>query len=146
LDRTHFTLKPIFNVAMLAVYAAVILAAVSQSSSSTVLAVVLGCCLGVVGGILQRSAFAGADGALLSAKGAIEIRRILTAKKSGRIYIGLLWTSVPLIAMVQLLLRREPVLGLLAGYGSFALLRDLLTLPLTLRLRTARAQEADAQS
>lgn len=132
--RVHFSLRPSFNLTLVAVYTSAVGALLFFRAEFIFMALALGAGFGTLAGILQRRAFVGSETALLNATDALAIRRVLTARRSGRFSIWLIWINPLLAAAVQLAIHHDPIWGIPAAYVAFALARDILTLPLCYKL------------
>jgi len=72
----------------------------------------------------------------------MDVRRVLSASRSGRIYPYAFWISMALLFVLGFyLLRGRAFLGYLAGYSAFALTRELLTLRATFELRRLSTEQ-----
>ena len=95
----------------------------------------VGVALGVCAGIIQLRALRESSASLLTAQTAMDVRRVLSSSRFGRLYLYALWSSLAvLFALAFYLLRGRAFVGLLAGYSTFAFTRELLTLRGTFEL------------
>jgi hypothetical protein len=79
---------------------------------------------------------------LLTTQTAMDVRRVLSSSRFGRLYLYAFWVSmVVLFALAFYLLRSRAFVGLLAGYSAFAFTRELLTLRGTFELRRLSTEQ-----
>lgn len=125
----HTTLQPKTNMRLLAIWGvvAVVVAVVASPTPWPFLGV--GVALGVCAGIIQLRALRESSASLLTARTAMDVRRVLSSSRSGRFCLYALWGSMAVIVALSFyLLRGRAFVGLFAGYSAFAFARELLTL------------------
>ena len=138
----HTSLQPKTNMKLLAVWgiAAVVVALIASPTPWLFLGV--GVALGFCAGIIQLRALRESSASLLTTQTLIDVRRVLSASRSGRIYLYAFWVSMALLFILAFyLLRGRAFVGLLAGYSAFAFTRELLTLRATFELRRLSTEQ-----
>jgi hypothetical protein len=132
----HTTLQPKTNMRLLAVWGVVAVVVAFVAAPTPWLLLGVGLALGVCAGIIQLRAIRESSASLLTTQTAMEVRRVLSSSRSGRLYLYAFWFSmVVLFALAFCFLRGGAFVGLLAGYAAFAFMRELLTLRGTFELR-----------
>jgi hypothetical protein len=138
----HASLTPKNNIRLVAIFA-IILALVAALGSVPLSLYLIGAVCGVVGGFLQLHAIRQSHAAFLAANDAFAVRRALASSTAGKIYLVLFWLAAVIFVTVAFVLLRERfVLGWLAAYCCFVVVRDLLALPATYELQR-RASSSD---
>jgi hypothetical protein len=138
----HASLTPKNNILLIAFFAVILVLVVAFGSVPPSLYLIGGVC-GVAGGFLQRRAIRQSSAAFLAADGVLAVRRALASSASGKIYLVLFWLAAVIFVTVSIILLRERfVLGWLAAYCCFVVVRDLLALPATYDLQR-RASSSD---
>jgi hypothetical protein len=96
----------------------------------------LGTTLGSLAGYLQLIALRQSGRQLVTADSAVSVRRALQTSPWGRMYLVVFWVGNLTIILLSLVVyQREMIAGWVAGYCSFALLRELITLSGTYELQ-----------
>ena len=138
----HASLTPKNNILLIAFFAVILVLVVAFGSVPPSLYLIGGVC-GAVGGFLQRRAIRQSSAAFLAADGVFAVRRALASSASGKMYLVLFWLAAVIFVTVSIMLLHERfVLGWLAAYCCFVVVRDLLALPATYDLQR-RASSSD---
>jgi uncharacterized membrane protein (Fun14 family) len=96
----------------------------------------LGAVLGAVTGFIQLWAMRQASAQLMQAVTMMDVRRALRSSGWGTLYLWGFWLSMALLFVLAFfLLHSRAIIGLIAGYSAFALIRELLTLRGTFELQ-----------
>ena len=131
----HITLQPKTNVRLLIIWSAVAVVVALIASPVPWLFGGVGIALGLCAGIIQLGALRESSASLLATQTAMDVRRVLSSSRCGRLYLYVFWFSMfVLFVLAFYLLRGRAVIGLLAGYSAFAFTRELLTLRGTFEL------------
>ncbi len=131
----HTSLQPKTNAKLLAIWGVVAVAVAVVASPTPWPFLGSGLVLGACAGIIQLRALRESAAALVATQTAMEVRRVLSSSRSGRLYLYVFWFSVvALFALAFYFLRGRAFVGLLAGYSAFAFMRELLTLRGTFEL------------
>ena len=140
----HTSLQPKTNAKLLVIWGVVALIVAVVATPTPWLFIGGGLVLGAWAGIIQLRALRESAAALVATQTAMEVRRVLSSSRSGRLYLYAFWFSMVLLfALAFYFLRGRAVVGLLAGYSAFAFMRELLTLRGTLALhRFSQEQRA----
>lgn len=132
----HTTLQPKTNMRLLAIWGVVAVVVAFIASPIPWLFLGVGLALGVCAGIIQLRALRESSASLLTTQTAMDVRRVLSSSRSGRLYLYAFWFSMAVLFVLAFyLLRGRGFVGLLAGYSAFAFMRELLTLRGTFELR-----------
>lgn len=137
--RTHTSLSPRTNVALIFVWAMVVVLGfvVVQPRLPFILAVAGGFC-GAVAGVMQHLSISQDPPGFVAASSLMGVRRALTNTVWGRRYIAWLYFSKFALVLIALILLRSPLLrvavGYLIAYFSLMLVRDAITLKDTFAL------------
>jgi len=143
----HASLTPRSNICLIALWAVVCaLAAIFDWRPFLWVFYVAGVLLGGVAGNLQLQALRESRESLIIAKSAMSVRRALQKSPSGKMYLAVFWIGSIVIVVLAFLICHDGVLtAWAAGYCSFALVRELITLPGTYALqRLETAKDASA--
>ena len=125
----HTSLQPKTNAKLLMIWGVVAFGVAIVASPTPWLFLGVGLVLGVCAGIIQLRALRESAAALVATQTAMEVRRVLSSSRCGRLYLYAFWFSmVVLFALAFSLLGGRAFVGLLAGYSAFAFMRELLTL------------------
>ena len=140
----HASLQPKTNAKLLVIWGVVALAVALVASPTPWPFLGGGLVLGACTGVIQLRALRESAAALVATETAMEVRRILSSSRYGRLYLYAFWFSmVMLFALAFYFLRGRAFVGLLAGYSAFAFMRELLTLRGTSELhRLSQEQRA----
>lgn len=66
---------------------------------------------------------------MLTAKTLLDVRRVLSSSRTGRLYLYTFWLSVALLCALTISLHQKyEFVGFSVGYSAFAFTRELLTL------------------
>jgi len=105
--------------------------------------------LGGIAGVFQHLSIQQNPDGFLSASSLMGVRRGLSSNRWGRTYIASVYVSKIALALLAFVLVRAPIyrilFGYVAGYVSFMLIRDVLTLRDTFALRRLRSGVLGAQ-
>lgn len=138
----HTSLQPKTNMKLLALWGIVAGVVAFRASPTPWLFLGLGAALGFCAGIIQLRALRESSASLLTTQTLMDVRRVLSASRSGRIYIYAFWVSQALLLVLAFyLLRGRAFVGLLAGYSAFAFTREMLTLRFTFELRRISTEQ-----
>jgi drug/metabolite transporter superfamily protein YnfA len=131
----HASLTPKNNLRLIAVFGTLLGLIVAFDSVPLPLYLIAAVC-GVAGGFLQLRAIRQSRSAFLAADGALAVRRALASSVSGKIYLVLFWLAAVIFVAASIMLFRERfMVGWLAAYSCFVVVRDLLALPATYELQ-----------
>jgi len=144
----HFTLRPRFNARLCILWGAALVGAWALAAAPPGIPTICGSLAGWLGGFLQLTSIREADDRFRESKTAVDVRNALQSTRAGKLYLLLFWVS-GLCLIGWVISKSGPLLvmttTLLSAYSAFALLRELVTLPATLRLAetsaTLRSQE-----
>jgi hypothetical protein len=139
MTKTHGSLRPAHNIALIVLWAAVVVAFLFASKPHLpTMLVVMGGGLGLVADLMQHMSVTEATDKFVAASSFLEVRRAFQATPWGKRYIWWLYFSKITLAAVALLLSKGSLvrilLGYLAAYASLMLVRELVTLRDTYRL------------
>src|ERR1035437_3928102 len=138
----HTSLQPKTNIKLLALWGIVGVVVAFIASPIPWLFLGLGVALGFCAGLIQLRALRESSASLLTTQTLMDVRRVLSASRSGRIYLYAFWVSMALLFVLAFyLLRGRAFVGLLAGYSAFAFTRELLTLRGTFELRRLSTEQ-----
>jgi hypothetical protein len=141
---SHWTLRLPANIALLLGWAAVVSVAVHLSATVPVGFLAAGTIFGVFGGLLQWLAISRARNEFAQATTAFEVRRVLRRTLPGKIYLVVFWgfsmvaVLAPLVSIGLAPLGARAILGPLAAWGTFKLVRETITLFPVARFAEAR--------
>jgi len=139
----HTTLKPIWNIALLVIWA--IAAAVFALSASLIpwVSLAAGFLFGSSAGMIQARTLRASKSAFTTATSLMEVRQVLQASTSGKTYLILLWAELILLLFLAIWFYRPDVFGAFAAsYCAYAFARELTTLPVIFSLCKAPADHA----
>ena len=145
----HTSLGLRANVTLITIYSVVIIASFIVISPTPWLIHILAVSLGLIGGFFQRRALESVPSEFNRKNSLLEIRRAMCSTKWGRSYLYLLWASSLIIFFVALSYEQEFLICWLigcAGYFSFSLAREMVTLPVIARLPRMAVKEDRQQS
>jgi len=132
----HTSLSPKTNIRLIILWAVISTATFLFASPSPWFFFVSGAVLGAVTGLIQLLALRQASAPLLQTVTMMEVRRALRSSRWGRLYLWGFWLSMVLLFILAFfLLHSRAIIGLIAGYSAFALIRELLTLRGTFELQ-----------
>jgi hypothetical protein len=138
----HTSLQPKTNIKHLALWGIVGVVVAFIASPIPWLFLGLGVALGFCAGLIQLRALRESSASLLTTQTLMDVRRVMSASRSGRIYFYAFWVSQALLFVLAFyLLRGRAFIGLLAGYSAFAFTRELLTLRGTFELRRLSTEQ-----
>ena len=138
----HTTLQPKTNMRLLAIWGIVAVVVAFIASPTPWLFLGVGVALGVCAGIIQIRALRESSTSLLTTQTALDVRRVLSSSRFGRLYLYALWGSMAvLFTLAFYLLRGRAFVGILAGYSAFAFARELLTLRGTFELHRLSTEQ-----
>ena len=121
----HKSLRPQSSLLLISIWAAVIIAFLfGVRHPSKILVLGIGAVAGSVAGALQLRAMRESRERFLAAKNAEEVRAALMSSKSGRFSTYSLYVVVGILVTMALIDPATVWAGVLAGYASYALLRD----------------------
>ncbi|HSH98803.1 MAG: hypothetical protein ACAH07_02190 [Methylophilaceae bacterium] len=131
----HKSLTPRANTFLAVLWASSCALAVSFSWHQAFPLVFISFAAGVVAGLLQGRALSAHTTQFRAASTAIEVRHILVSSWHGKVALALLWvTAIGAFAWAFNLGTNNPFIIWVAAYTSFALARELFTLPAVFRL------------
>lgn len=132
----HTSLSPKTNIRLIILWAVVSVATFLFVSPTPWFFLALGGVLGAVAGFIQLRALREASAQLLQAVTMMDVRRVLRSSRWGRLYLWGFWLSMVLLFVLAFfLLHSRAIIGLIAGYTAFALIRELLNLRGTFELQ-----------
>ncbi len=133
----HSTLTPKNNLRLLAVWAiACAVAAVVFMRPMLWWFFATGAGLGGIAGFLQLRAMRQSGLQLIAVDSAMKVRHVLQTTRWGKAYFALFWLGNFGIVTLSILLYRERMIGgWIAGYCSFALVREIMTLSASYELQ-----------
>jgi prepilin signal peptidase PulO-like enzyme (type II secretory pathway) len=132
----HTSLLPKTNIRLIVLWAAISITAALFTLPTTWLFLILGAILGAVTGFIQLLAMRQASEQLLQTVTMMDVRRALQTSRRGRFYLWGFWLSMVLLFVLAFyVLHSRAIIGLIAGYSAFALIRELLTLKGTFELQ-----------
>jgi hypothetical protein len=140
----HQTLSPKNNLRLLAVWAiACGVTAIFFMRPMLWLFFTTGAALGCIAGLLQWRALHQSGPQLIAAESAMDVRRALQTTPWGKAYLPMFWIGNIGIVVLSLFVYREAMIGgWIAGYSSFALVREIITLPGTYELQRLEGMDA----
>ncbi len=138
----HSSLQPRTNIKLLVIWGVVAFVVAFLSSPTPWPFLGVGVALGGCAGVIQLRSLRESSASLLTAQTAMDVRRILSSSRTGRLYVYAFWGSmVVLCALAFYLLRGREFVGLLVGYSAFAFTREVLTLRGTFELHRLSAEQ-----
>ena len=140
----HPTLTPKNNLRLLAIWAIACAAtAVFFMRPTLWLFFTTGAMLGCLAGYLQLRALRKSGPQLIAAASAMDVRRALQTTSWGKTYLAVFWVgNVAIIVLALAMYHGGMIAGWIAGYCSFALVREIITLSGTYELRRLEGSAA----
>lgn len=133
----HTSLSPKTNIRLIMLWAVISIAAFLFACPTPWVFLILGATLGALTGFIQLLALRQASAQLLQAVTMMDVRQALRSSRWGRYYLWGFWLSIVLLFVLAFfLLHSRAIIGLIAGYSAFALIRELLTLRGTFELQS----------
>ena len=107
----------------------------------------LGGCFGFLAGLLQIAALREKPNEFVRAGDALAVRRALAASTCGKAYLVVFWISgIGSLAAAAYLDQDRLLIGWVAAYSSFCLVRDLITLSATFWLQKYASSTDEPQT
>jgi hypothetical protein len=131
----HISLTTRANIVLIVLWAVILAGMLITNWPQPLAPVETAFALGIVTGILQTYAMKEARDQFRQAATARETRRVLVSTKPGKLAIFLLWaTAIGMLIWSYLLAPQAPLVLWIPTYASFALARELTSLPAVMRL------------
>lgn len=131
----HSTLKIKTNIILTLLWLAITLILFILLKPYPYILLIFGSGFGFVCGVLQYLSFNEAKNKLKEANTLIEVRNALKSTRYGKISIYALWFSNIMLVIITLLFsNNNPVIGIIVGYFSLMLIREIITLKPTFEL------------
>lgn len=125
---------------LILVWGAVVAAFIFTSVPSTrALLIGIGAAFGLFAGLFQLRALHETKERFLSATTALEVRAAMMSSRSGRLATYTLYTAAGILLLTAFTLNEVIGFGLIAGYSSFAFVRECVTLKGCIDLQRAQS-------
>jgi hypothetical protein len=134
----HSSLRPKTNLALIAIFASVMVAGLVASWPSSAIPSSVGVLIGAIVGILQRKSMSAVPDRFRGSQSAMEVRRALTSTASGAWAIKVQWLGAFVLLGIALALS-NPLTAFIQGYVSLMLAREIATLRAVEELGTTGA-------